>query len=532
MADSQHPYNSAWVSEFNRTSGKLHLSGHFGESLFSFGDQQLQSLFLPSGYSNSFLMQVDKQGEMDWVKHMGKKYTSTLRGRLASVEDGVISAFGFNDTAIVEGLPYVTQTEHVLLSKFDLNGDLVWIHQLKSDFVQVAGIVADEDGFVYAIGNFVGRVAAGQDSVQVEGNAALLDAELFMLKLDPHGQVVWLRHIGGGIDYNGAESLAYSDGRLYGCGRFRTEMQLGSTTMVSSSFKNGFLFAMDTSGAIVWSRQFMSENAHPLVVKAESNRIVVGGLFQTPMSIQSQVLSGEAGAGDGFIAAFDLYGNIAGMKAIGGAASEEVDHIEIVSENMMMISGISNSESFDIDGLYFQNAANEPGGYNHNQFAIVIDDEMIARCMYHTTSSNSGLGFETNFNHISTDSVWIVSGFWEELEIDGTTLVAEGGSTFIAKTCMGCSELIRLDIPETTIQSTLHIYPNPASQSIRVEATGGSQQLTAITITDILGHAVLHQQTQSHENTINISGLANGIYALTATLQGGETRRERLVVQH
>jgi len=108
VSDSEQPYNSSWVSDFNKVSGKLHLSGQFGESLFSFGDHQLQSLFLPTGYSNSFLMQMDNEGEVDWVKHMGKKYTSTLRGRLTSVDDGVVSAFGFNDTAIVEGLPYIT----------------------------------------------------------------------------------------------------------------------------------------------------------------------------------------------------------------------------------------------------------------------------------------------------------------------------------------------------------------------------------------------------------------------------------------
>ncbi len=89
-----------------------------------------------------------------------------------------------------------------------------------------------------------------------------------------------------------------------------------------------------------------------------------------------------------------------------------------------------------------------------------------------------------------------------------------------------------LGIGETEVnQPTLLIYPNPTSQSIRVEATGTSTQPTTITITDMLGHAVLHHPSAGQEQTIDISGLANGVYTLDATLPNGETRRERLVVQ-
>jgi photosystem II stability/assembly factor-like uncharacterized protein len=78
----------------------------------------------------------------------------------------------------------------------------------------------------------------------------------------------------------------------------------------------------------------------------------------------------------------------------------------------------------------------------------------------------------------------------------------------------------------------IRVYPNPASQNIRVEATGNSQQPTAITITDMLGHTVLHYRSESQEQHIDISGLANGIYTLTATLLNQEVLRQRLVVQH
>jgi hypothetical protein len=116
--------------------------------------------------------------------------------------------------------------------------------------------------------------------------------------------------------------------------------------------------------------------------------------------------------------------------------------------------------------------------------------------------------------------------------VEDTTLNAFGSFDLaIVKTVMPCSRITGVENYVIADKPTLLIYPNPASQSIRVEATGNSQQPTTITITDMLGHAVLHHPSAGHEQHIDISGFANGIYTIAAILGNGETRRQRLVVQ-
>lgn len=88
-----------------------------------------------------------------------------------------------------------------------------------------------------------------------------------------------------------------------------------------------------------------------------------------------------------------------------------------------------------------------------------------------------------------------------------------------------------VDVPEE-VSLSLNLYPNPASQNIRVEVSGSPQQPSTITITDMLGHTVLYYRSESQEQHIDISGLANGIYTLTATLLNQEVLHHRLVVQH
>jgi hypothetical protein len=87
-------------------------------------------------------------------------------------------------------------------------------------------------------------------------------------------------------------------------------------------------------------------------------------------------------------------------------------------------------------------------------------------------------------------------------------------------------------IREEASELGIALYPNPASQSIRVEATGNSTPLIVITITNMLGHAVLSLPFGAVGEAINISNLANGIYTIGVTMHSGETLRQRLVVQH
>ncbi len=90
---------------------------------------------------------------------------------------------------------------------------------------------------------------------------------------------------------------------------------------------------------------------------------------------------------------------------------------------------------------------------------------------------------------------------------------------------------------------SLFVYPNPANQKVRLQVTphlaaqaGSGQQVRNAAITDMLGHTVLNSlpnKVGSGEVSfeMDISTLAPGLYTISATLQSGETLRQRLVVQ-
>ena len=60
------------------------------------------------------------------------------------------------------------------------------------------------------------------------------------------------------------------------------------------------------------------------------------------------------------------------------------------------------------------------------------------------------------------------------------------------------------------------VYPNPSSGSLTIE---GSEAITKVEVTNLLGETVLHPQMQ--QNTISISTLASGMYILNITTKSG-----------
>lgn len=77
----------------------------------------------------------------------------------------------------------------------------------------------------------------------------------------------------------------------------------------------------------------------------------------------------------------------------------------------------------------------------------------------------------------------------------------------------------------------LAVYPNPASQSVRVEATAISTRPNALTITDVLGQVIQNHEPRTSNHELDVSTLTPGLYTVAATMQNGAVLRQRLVVQ-
>lgn len=77
---------------------------------------------------------------------------------------------------------------------------------------------------------------------------------------------------------------------------------------------------------------------------------------------------------------------------------------------------------------------------------------------------------------------------------------------------------------------SLSVYPNPFTGAVSVFVNNGYQQISTITITNPLGQTVYHQQetnlSSNYTKTIDLSYLPNGLYFITAEVDGERTVKQ------
>ncbi len=115
----------------------------------------------------------------------------------------------------------------------------------------------------------------------------------------------------------------------------------------------------------------------------------------------------------------------------------------------------------------------------------------------------------------------VITTFGEDK--DGELYVANGGTIYkLIDTSLGTADFG---------QNGLSLYPNPATGTFSIKNTYNIG-LTSLKIIDLTGKAIHHQELNDREtNTINISGIAKGIYLVAITTRGGKLLQSKLVVE-
>jgi len=146
----------------------------------------------------------------------------------------------------------------IFIQKLDSAGNLVWVKQLgglNSD--HGSSIEVDGSGNVYLTGYFGGTVdfdpGPGVTSLTSMGSD-----DIFIEKLDPSGNLLWVKQIGGTQD-DGAFSLDIDgDNNVYVAGYFRNTVDfdpnVGTAALTSAGEIDGFVVKLDNNGNYIWAK--------------------------------------------------------------------------------------------------------------------------------------------------------------------------------------------------------------------------------------------------------------------------------------
>ena len=283
-----------------------------------------------------------------------------------------------------------------------------------------SGVYAEKDGNILLTGAFLSSsISFGTYTLtNTSGtpNINSYSANMFFVKLDPNGQIIWAKKEGGQSE--GISIASDISGNVFVLGNFYSNsITFGSTTYYDpTNYKFSsdiFLNKYDSSGNILWSRAGMgsfSDIAAKVCTDLQGNVIATGYFYSDSLSLGTSLLNNASATSapgswsDVFIIKYNPSGNLAWGKVIGGNMSDYV-------------IGLSSDQTGNIAVC---------GGFESPILAIGSNT--------FTKAGGATDGFVAEFNSAGS-VVWSESakGSYDE-ELDGVSFDANG-NVFLAGTC-------------------------------------------------------------------------------------------------
>ncbi len=324
----------------------------------------------------------------------------------------------------------------LVVTKVDTAGHVLWVFGTKKALASPSGMVCDTAGNTYVYGIFRG------DSIDVGGTILHSSFSFFtdfLIKLSPTGSVIWTKTVAG-TNYGSGPSIPISGPRmgidkagylyLHGYFSVTTPIVIGTTTMLSRGYSDGYLAKYDQSGNVIWATSYGAASGTEIAVNiavSSKGNIYGSGYFTS----DTLIIAGDT--------LYDPYLTSIGTKAIlnylvkfdssgrpvWGQAFDKRVHLSAVAldaiENLYTVGRIDSSIILGTDTLI--------SAGDRDVLTMKFDSSGLLKWARSAGGTGSDYG-----NSIAVDScrnVWINGAFGGRtgytINFSGHTLVAPGG---------------------------------------------------------------------------------------------------------
>jgi len=278
------------------------------------------------------LIKTDPNGNLQWARVYSNRSLDDEPSDVIETSDGGYLVVG-------GAQPGSGLTNVILVMKINSSGALQWVRWFGDTIYQdqAYSVKRTSDG---------GYIVAGRTGSYGFGNA-----DIFLMKLDGSGNVVWAKAYGSsGADF-GYDVQITSDGGFVVVGYY-----------TSSGDTNAIIVKTNSSGNVQWNRVLGGTQMESFYSVAQTSD---GGFIATGIT-----RSFGLGSADVFLARFNSSGTLQWSKTYGGSQWDHASSIQQTSEGGYVMVGRTNSPSFTAGNYDFFLIKTDAGG-NIGTCAIV-----------------------------------------------------------------------------------------------------------------------------------------------------------------
>ena len=347
------------------------------------GTFQLNSV---NGSKDAFIIKLDSNGEFIWAKSIGGWGDEEGWSIDTDAEDNVIIGGLFWENADFDPGPetYVLNTSGGLdafVLKLNAAGDFIWANgygggSFYTDVVY--DLTCDQLGNILAVGPFRGTVdfdlSAGQSLLTAQSNIG----NSFMLKLDPIGELIWVKGLLGTGSIFSNEVCTGPQNQIYAGGQFNYHLDadpgVAEQNMTTDASLHGFLISLDASGDFLWGHQLGTVDPNAMgdsqilgVAVNQSGEVFATGSFSQSVDFNPGFAEAIHFAPnqltDAFLWKLNDQGLFQWVKTFGNSNNERGNKLAIDQEGNILMAG-RFAQSVDFGTAQAPYALTSNGGYD------------------------------------------------------------------------------------------------------------------------------------------------------------------------
>ncbi len=225
-------------------------------------------------------------------------------------------------------------SQDALVIKYASSGTISFAKRISSygGNEYVNGTAVDAQGNTYVTGSFVNNIRLGNLTLTTGVSGQRRDA--IVVKYSPSGVVLWTRQFSN--CYSGGLGLDAA-GNLYVAGTFTGSLTVGSTTLTStggSSDSDVFLVKYDSQGTVMWARGAGGtdgDEGDAVAVNAAGQVAVGGSSNSATLTFGSQTVTVPANTFSAFVARYDAAGTAQWVQAFTGTGTNSFPYIDALA---------------------------------------------------------------------------------------------------------------------------------------------------------------------------------------------------------
>jgi hypothetical protein len=274
------------------------VGGSYSDSI-SVGGITLKS----KGQTDALLVKLAASGDIEWIKSYGGRYKDTILHVAVDGNGNVYIQGHFADVADFGGKPLTAaggSDNDIVLAKYDRNGDHVWSKNFGNQFNDVAGgIAVDPAGNITIVGSFEnkGPISFGPN----DEHTSLGEADAYIARFDTDGKLQWARTFGAEREDVAWGVAADAAGNTVTTGWFQNSVDFGKGGAIASKGnKDVFALKLDPKGDVLWVDTWGDhdhDQGRGVALDKDGNAIVVGA-FRFTLALVAPAIEGKRPAND------------------------------------------------------------------------------------------------------------------------------------------------------------------------------------------------------------------------------------------